>query len=93
MWLVSIIMFAVMYLCAWYTIIDIQVRFVSKRYSGSEAIGFVSVTLELIGGVSTYPFSVTVTPSELSLASAKGNSRVYIDVSLNEASYIDFLHI
>ena len=51
------------------------------------------MTLELIGGVSTYPFSVTVTPSELSLASAKGNSRVYIDVSLNEASYIDFLHI
>ena len=54
------------------TILDIRVRFAAKRYTGSEATGFVLVTLELLGGVSTKPFSVSVTPSELSPASAKG---------------------
>ena len=52
----------------------ITVRFAQKRYTGSEATGFVMVTLELVGGTSSNPFSVTVTPSEQSPVSAKGNS-------------------
>ena len=60
------------------TILDIRVRFAAKRYAGSEAAGFVLVTLELLGGVSTKPFSVSVTPSELLPASAKGMIIPYI---------------
>ena len=44
------------------------------QYTGSEATGFVIVTLELVGGVSSDPFNVTVTPSEQSPVSAEGNS-------------------
>ena len=44
--------------------IAIRVRFVSNRYSGSEAEGFVVVTLELNRGISAYPFNVTITPSQ-----------------------------
>ena len=49
-------------------------RFAQKRYTGSEATGFVMVTLELRNGISSNPFNVTVTPSEQSPVSAKGNS-------------------
>ena len=52
----------------------IKARFAQAQYTGSEATGFVMVTLELIGGTSSNPFSVTVTPSEQSPVSAKGNS-------------------
>ena len=51
----------------------IKVRFAQRWYAGSEAIGFMVVTLELVRGVSTSPFNVTVTPSEQSPVSAKGN--------------------
>ena len=44
------------------------------QYTGSEATGSVIVTLELVGGVSSNPFNVTVTPSEQSPVSAEGNS-------------------
>jgi len=50
------------------------VRFIQTEFTGSEAIGFVQVTLELIRGTSANPFSVTVTPSEQSPVSAQGNS-------------------
>ena len=53
---------------------EIKVRFTQRQYTGSEATGFVMVTLELRNGVSSNPFSVTVTPSEQSPVSAKGNS-------------------
>ena len=59
------------------TIIDsstIRVRFTRTQYTGSEATGFVMVTLELVGGISSKPFNVTVTPSEQSPVSAEGNS-------------------
>ena len=52
----------------------IRVRFAQTQYSSSEATGFVMVTLELVGGTSANPFSVTVTPSEQSEVSAEGNS-------------------
>ena len=48
-------------------------RFTQAQYTGSEATGFVMVTLELVGGTSNSPFSVTVTPSEQSPVSAEGN--------------------
>ena len=53
---------------------EIKVRFAHRRYTGLEATGFVMVTLELRNGISSSPFNVTVTPSELSPVSAKGNS-------------------
>ena len=52
----------------------IRVRFTQRQYTGLEATGFVMVTMELVGGTSSNPFSVTVTPSEQSPVSAKGNS-------------------
>ena len=52
----------------------IIVRFTRRQYTGSEATGFVMVRLELVGGISSNPFNVTVTPSEQSPVSAKGNS-------------------
>ena len=52
----------------------IRVRFTQTQYTGSEATGFVMVTLELRNGMSSRPFNVTVTPSEQSPVSAKGNS-------------------
>ena len=39
-----------------------------------ENTGFVDVELELVGGTSASPFSVTVTPSEQSPVSAGGNN-------------------
>ena len=52
----------------------IRVRYAQKQYTGSEATGFVMVKLELRNGISSSPFNVTVTPSEQSPVSAKGNS-------------------
>ena len=57
-----------------YVAIGITVRFASRRFTVSETAGFVLVNLELINGTSASPFSVTVTPSELSPVSAEGNS-------------------
>ena len=45
-----------------------------RTYTGSENMGFVIITLELIKGTSANPFNVTVTPSEQSPVSAQGNS-------------------
>ena len=55
------------------TMIGISVRFAQEQYTGSEAVGFMIVTLEIAGGISSNPFSVTVTPSEQSPVSAEGN--------------------
>ena len=52
----------------------ITVWFTRTQYTGSEATGFAMVTLELVGGTSSNPFNVTVTPSEQSPVSAEGNS-------------------
>ena len=54
--------------------VEIRVRFVSRKYTGSEVSGFVSVTLELARGISAFPFNVTIIPSEQSPVSAEGNS-------------------
>ena len=59
-------------------IVDIRVRFTSRQYIGSEAVGFVPVTLELSRGTSAYPFNVTVTPSEQSPSSAKSKQAMCI---------------
>ena len=53
---------------------DIRVRFGQKRYTDLESMGFLMITLELVGGTSSNPFNVTVTPSEQLPVSAKGNS-------------------
>ena len=49
-----------------------MVRFESRKYTGSEAAGFVLVTLELLGGISANPFTITVNLSERSPISAEG---------------------
>ena len=59
-------------------LVDIRVRFTSSQYNGSEAVGFVSVTLELSRGTSEYPFNVTVTPFEQSPSSAKSKQAICI---------------
>ena len=56
----------------------IRVRFTQNQFSGSEAMGFVTVNLELTGGTSASPFDVTVTPSEQSPVSAEGNNVISI---------------
>ncbi|XP_065918207.1 adhesion G-protein coupled receptor V1-like isoform X2 [Dysidea avara] len=50
----------------------IKIRFIQRQYTGSEDTGFVLVTLELVGGTSSKPFNVTVTPLEQSPLSAEG---------------------
>ena len=52
----------------------IKVKFTEGKYTGSEIVGFVMVTLELKEGTSSNPFNVTVIPSEQSPVSAEGNS-------------------
>ena len=52
----------------------IRIKFTRDRFTGSEAAGFMLVSLELRGGSSSYPFNVTVTPLEQSPVSAEGNS-------------------
>ena len=56
----------------------IRVRFTQNRFTGSEAMGFVTVNLELVDGTSANPFDVTVTPSEQSPVSAGGNNVMYV---------------
>ena len=48
--------------------------FEQDQFRGSEDTGFVIINLKLDGGVSSYPFNVTVIPSELSPVSAEGDS-------------------
>ena len=55
-------------------------RFTQDQFSGSEAMGFVTVNLELTRGTSASPFDVTVTPSEQSPASAEGNNVISIKI-------------
>ena len=52
----------------------IGVRFTQTQYTGIESTEFIMITLELVGGTSINAFNVTVTPSEQSSVSAKGNS-------------------
>ena len=49
-------------------------RFARQQFIGSEAMEFVMVDLELLGGTSASAFDVTVTPSEQSPVSATGNN-------------------
>ena len=58
-------------------------QFTKDHYTGSEDIGFVLVALELVGGTSSRPFNVTVTPLEQSPVSAEGNS-MYDNVLIEE---------
>ena len=51
---------------------DVSVTFAQDQFTGSEAMGFVLVNLELIGGTSDSPFDVFVIPSEQSPVSAEG---------------------
>ena len=58
----------VIYVC----ILAIRVRFAHNQFTGSETAGFVLVNLEVTGGSSANPFTVTVIPSEQSPVSAEG---------------------
>jgi len=58
--------------CTVILFIDITVQFTQTQYNSSEDTGFVLVTLELVGGTSSRPFNVTVTPLEQSPVSAEG---------------------
>jgi len=49
------------------------VRFTETSYRGSELSGAIDVGVELVGGMSTIPFDVTVTPSQRSPPSAIGD--------------------
>jgi len=59
------------------------VRFTQTQYADLEDTGLVLVTLELVGGTSSRPFDVTVTPLEQSPVSAEGNS-VYDNALIEE---------
>ena len=48
--------------------------FEQNQFRGSEVTGFVIINLKLDGGISSYPFNVTVIPSELSPVSAEGDN-------------------
>ena len=48
--------------------------FKQTQYTGSEAVGFVIVSLIIENGTSSNPFSDTITPLEQSPVSAEGNS-------------------
>ena len=52
----------------------ITVNFIQSQFNGSEAAGFVLVTVKLRGGISAFPFNVNVTALEQSPVSAEGNS-------------------
>ena len=64
-------------------ITDITVQFTQKQYTGSEDTEFVLVVMKLVGGISSRPFDVTITPLEQSPVSAEGNS-VYDNVLIEE---------
>jgi len=57
------------------------VRFTKTQYTGSEDTGFILVTLELVGGTSSRPFNVTVTPLEQSPVSASGTCIIIVGVN------------
>ena len=46
-------------------IVVLTVQFSRREYTGSEGNGFLSVVVDLSGGISSDPFNVTVNPSEL----------------------------
>ena len=58
-------------------------RLTQAQYTGSEDTRVILITLELVGGTSSRPFDVTVTPLEQSPVSAEGNS-VYDNVLIEE---------
>jgi len=62
---------------------DVKVNFTKAQYSSLENAGFLEITLKLVGGTSSRPFDVTVTPLEQSPVSAEGNS-VYDNVLIEE---------
>ena len=62
--------------------------FTKTQYTGSEDTGFVLVTLELVGGTSSRPFDVTVTPLEQSPVSASNNV-VYFYSYLHISAFLD----
>jgi len=66
-----------------YITTGVKVRFTQSQYIGSENTAFVLVILELVGGTSSKPFDVTVTPLEQSPVSAEGIS-VYDNVLIEE---------
>ena len=55
-----------------------MVRFTHDRFAGSETAGYVLVNIELVRGTSANTFSVTVTPSEQTPASAEGNNIICV---------------
>ena len=57
-----------------FVLLGIMVSFTQSTFMGMESAAFVMVGLQLEGGTSASPFSVTVTPSEQSPMSAEGNS-------------------
>ena len=50
----------------------LSIEFAQTVYSGSEASGFIPITLLLRGGTSTDDITVTVIPSDQSPVSAEG---------------------
>ena len=57
---------------AFYLTLVLSIEFAQTVYSGSEASGFIPVTLLLRGGTSTDDITVTVLPSDQSPVSAEG---------------------
>ena len=57
--------------CHFFTVVRVQ--FSQNSFTGTEASGFVLVSVVLDGGSSVSPFSVTVTPSEQTPVSAAGS--------------------
>ena len=55
-------------------------RFTQDIFNGSEATGYLLVSVELVGGTVSIPFGVTITPSEQSPVSAEGNSVISLHV-------------
>ena len=61
-----------MHCCVCEHLADIAVWFTQDQFTGSETAGFLLVSLELRGGISAFPFNITVTPLEQSPVSAEG---------------------
>ena len=59
-------------------VLGIRVGFESTHYPGPESAKFIVVSLKLSGGISAYPFNVTVTASEQSPVSAEGINFIII---------------
>jgi len=52
--------------------IGLLVRFAQGTYNGSEEDGYVSVSVELVGGTADASFEIMILPSEQSPVSAEG---------------------